>query len=387
MQSALGTPALRRRAILWVGGALLAIVALWFASRIPRTLTVFGIAATIAFAFSPVVTYLERRRIPRGLAIAGVYLGLIGVVVVLATLVVPATLAQVQRIGFDAPTYITISQGWIDQTQRFLESHVGKAYLPSDFENLRGFIGERISLSLAMLLSSFSSILVETFTAAIIGISALVLAAFFLFRGDTVFDSWYALLPPARRQQARALGHELAETFGSYVSGQLALCAITGLLVFAFTLLTGFKFALLLGIVAGILYAVPFIGMLVVHVFALVLALPQGPQTIVWVQVIVFTIARVSDNLLVPKIMSESVGVSPIVVMFATFAGGELFGLPGLLLGIPAAALAKVAWRFFRAETKDQTSFSTLPTGEFAVPAAGDKPEPVIVAPPQQRIA
>ncbi|GAC1447127.1 MAG: hypothetical protein PVSMB8_05420 [Vulcanimicrobiaceae bacterium] len=51
-----------------------------------------------------------------------------------------------------------------------------------------------------------------------------------------------------------------------------------------------------------------------------------------------------------PKIMSESVGVSPIVVMFAVFAGGELFGLPGLLLGIPAAALAKVAWRFFRSD-------------------------------------
>ena len=69
----------------------------------------------------------------------------------------------------------------------------------------------------------------------------------------------------------------------------------------------------------------------------------------IWVQVIVFTVARVADNLLVPKVMSESVGVSPIVVMFAVFAGGELFGLPGLLLGIPAAALAKVAWRFFRA--------------------------------------
>jgi predicted PurR-regulated permease PerM len=88
--------------------------------------------------------------------------------------------------------------------------------------------------------------------------------------------------------------------------------------------------------------------MLAATVIALVLAAPQGLQTVIWVQVIVFTIARISDNLLVPKIMSESVGVSPIVVMFATFAGGELFGLPGLLLGIPAAALAKVAWRFFR---------------------------------------
>jgi predicted PurR-regulated permease PerM len=90
--------------------------------------------------------------------------------------------------------------------------------------------------------------------------------------------------------------------------------------------------------------------MVVAHVVALVLAAPQGPQMVLWTQIILFTIARVSDNVLVPKVMSESVGVSPIVVMFATFAGGELFGLPGLLLGIPIAALAKVAWRFYRAQ-------------------------------------
>ncbi len=386
MQNALGTPGLRRRALLWAGGALVALALLWFASRIPRTLTVFAIAATIAFAFSPVVTYLERHKVPRGPAIAAVYLGLIGVVIVLATLVVPATLAQIQSIAINSPTYIGILQGWTDQTQRFLTSHVGRAYLPADFENMRGFIAERVSLSLAVLLSSFSNILVQTFTAAIIGISALVLAAFFLLRGDTLFDSWYALLPAARRPRARQLGRELAEVFGSYVSGQLALCAITGLLVFAFTLVTGFKFALLLGIIAGIAYAVPFIGMLAVHVLALALAAPQGAQIVIWTQVIVFTIARVSDNLLVPKIMSESVGVSPILVMFATFAGGELFGLPGLLLGIPAAALGKVAWRFFRTEAREPQAFpSAIPAGTIdpvadAAPSMPSAPTPIVKA-------
>ena len=377
MQSALTSPLVRRRLLLWGGIVVLIGAGLWFASRIPHTLTVFAIAATIAFAFSPVVTYLERRRVPRRLAIAAVYLGLIGVVLVLATLVVPATLAQIQSLAINAPSYINFSQGWIDRTQSFLADHVGKAYLPADFENLHGFIAERVSFFLAVLISSFSGILVQTFTAALIGISALVLAAFFLLRGDTVFDSWYALLPAGRRPQARALSHELAEVFGSYVSGQLALCATTGLLIFSFTLVAGFKFALLLGIVAGIAYAVPFIGMLVVHVLALALAAPQGATTVIWVQVIVFTIGRVSDNLLVPKIMSESVGVSPIVVMFAVFAGGELFGLPGLLLGIPAAALAKVAWQFFRSEAKDGAAFTTLPSGDLASEQKVTAPPPV----------
>ena len=349
MQNALNSPDLRRRALVWVALAALAIAALWFASRIPRTLTVFVIAAFVAFGVNPIVARLERR-MPRPWAIALVYLGLVGIVVVLALLVVPATIVQIQSIGDNAPSYIDVVQSWIDAVQRFMAARFGKSYLPPGYGDLRAYLAARIATSFAEWLASLTDILINTFTAAFIGISALVLSAFFVFRGDTVADSFYAILPERRRGDARRLGIELASVFGSYVSGQAALCAVTGALVFAGTLATGFKFALLLGIVAGLAYAVPFIGMIVAHVVALVLAAPQGPQVVIWVQVIVFAIARVSDNVLVPKIMSESVGVSPIVVMFAVFAGGELFGLPGLLLGIPAAALAKVAWRFSRSQ-------------------------------------
>ncbi len=377
MQAAINSPAFRRRALQSLGALVLGLLALWFASRIPRTLTVFVIAAFIAFGVAPIVAYFERF-VARQVAIALVYVGLVITIIVLAFLVVPATLAQIQVIGANSPAYIEAVQNWIDAAQKFLGDHFGKAYLPPGYGDLRGFIGARISLGVSATLSSFTDILINTFTAAIIGISALVLSAFFLVRGETVADSFYAILPARRRDTARALGFELAHVFGSYVSGQAALCTITGAFIFTGTLATGFKFALLLGIVAGIAYAVPFVGMIAAHLVALVLAAPQGLQTVIWVQVIVFTVGRVSDNLLVPKIMSDSVGVSPIVVMFAVFAGGELFGLPGLLLGIPAAALAKVAWRFFRARRAEETEIVPLPTGEMhATPSEPAEPGPI----------
>ncbi|GAC1308661.1 MAG: hypothetical protein NVSMB19_22020 [Vulcanimicrobiaceae bacterium] len=347
MQDALKSPQLRRRALLTLGALALAAGAFWFASHIPRTLSVFVIAAFVAFGVAPIVQYLERL-MARGTAIALVYVALLLLAVVLTVLVVPATIVQVQSIATNAPAYIDVLQNWIDGVQKFMAVHFGKSYLPPGYGDLRAYLAARISAWLTTTLSSLTDILIGTFTAAFVGLSALVLSAFFLLRGNTVADSFYGLLPLQRRATARRLGVELAHVFGSYVSGQAALCAITGALVFAFTLAIGFKFALLLGIVAGLAYAVPFVGMIVAHAVGLILAAPQGAQTVVWVQVIVFTIARISDNLLVPKIMSESVGVSPIVVMFSVFAGGELFGLPGLLLGIPAAALAKVAWGFFR---------------------------------------
>jgi predicted PurR-regulated permease PerM len=349
VQNALASPLVRRRALVTLAVSVAVCGALWFAAHIPRTLSVFVIAAFVAFGVAPIVARLERW-IARPFAIAIVYAGLVISVVVVLLLVVPVTLAQVQSVANDAPSYIGPVQHAIDATQRFMIEHVGKQYLPPGYGDLRGLFAERISNWLTVLLGSLTDILIRTFTATFIGISALVLSAFFLLRGESLFDPVYQLLPQGRRATGRALGHELTGVFGSYVAGQAALCFITGTLVFAFTLVLGFKFALLLGIISGLAYAVPFVGMVVAHVVALVLAAPQGPQMVLWTQIILFTIARVSDNVLVPKVMSESVGVSPIVVMFATFAGGELFGLPGLLLGIPVAALAKVAWRFYRAQ-------------------------------------
>jgi predicted PurR-regulated permease PerM len=89
--------------------------------------------------------------------------------------------------------------------------------------------------------------------------------------------------------------------------------------------------------------------MLIAEIIAVPMCLPQGLWMVLWVQVIMFGMARISDNVLVPKIMGQSVGVSPIGAMFAVFAGGELFGIPGLILGIPVAALIKILWRYFMA--------------------------------------
>ena len=92
---------------------------------------------------------------------------------------------------------------------------------------------------------------------------------------------------------------------------------------------------------------------------------------VIGVETVTFIIARISDNILVPRIMGESIGVSPIGVMFAVFAGGELFGLPGLILGIPAAALIKLIWGYFIGPwLHAQIEFADLATPPPPPPAA-----------------
>ena len=125
------------------------------------------------------------------------------------------------------------------------------------------------------------------------------------------------------------------------------MCAIVGAAVWAVLTPAHFAFALLVAVACAFGYAVPFFGMIVAQVIGAVLAIPQGTTMVVYVTVAIFVIARIADSVLVPKVMADAVGVSPIGVMFAVFAGGELFGLWGLVLGIPAAALVRVLFSYF----------------------------------------
>lgn len=377
MQTPLRAPALQRRIFSYFG-VLVALAALGvLVMHIPRTTAVFIIGAFIAFGVSPIVGRLARH-MPRAAAIATVYLGIIAIATVVLLLIVPAAVTQIEVIATNAPSYIGIVQHWLDGTQALMQHTVAKQYLPAGATNLRGFVSDKVSALVTSTLASFASILIGTLTAFVVGITSIVLSLFFVWRGDRVADGLYQLLPESRRGTAHLIGIEIAHVFGGYISGQLIVCGLVGVIVFPLLLLTGFKFALLVAFVTGLAYAVPFAGLLIAHLLGFVLALPQGGTTVIWVQVILFVIGRAADNVIVPRVMSGSVGVSPIVVIFSTFAGGELFGIPGLLLGIPIAAAVKVAWRFYRARPVEaQVAEYVAEHGELA--AIEIVVEPVVI--------
>lgn len=139
-------------------------------------------------------------------------------------------------------------------------------------------------------------------------------------------DGFTSLFPERQRSAAKKLAAEVTET------------AITGLVVAALSAIVGFKLPWVL------------FGMAIAIVIGTALAAPQGVWITVSTVVVVLLASRFSDNFVVPKIMGQKVGISPVGIMFAVFAGGELFGFVGLLLAVPAVALLKVLWRYFGAE-------------------------------------
>jgi predicted PurR-regulated permease PerM len=340
------TPDLMRRVGWIVAGIAVAAAALWLAAHIPRTIAIFTIAAFIAFGVGPVANRLERR-MPKPLAITVVFAALLMIVAIGLVIVVPLTVSQMQLLASNLPGYATTAQTWMAGMESSLNQHFPQLHLPAQGIDVNAIGGAKMAGIVSGVLASIGAIAVNTATGFFVAFSAIILSFFFLLN-DAQIGEWFAgMFPPAKRETARKLSAEVTQVFGSYISGQIIVSTITGVVIAVASAAIGFKFSLILGIISGVAYAVPIIGMLIAEIVAVPMCLPQGIWMVVWVQVIMFGMARISDNVLVPKIMGESVGVSPIGAMFAIFAGGELFGIPGLILGIPAAALVKILWRYF----------------------------------------
>ncbi len=345
MQGAL-SPRGWRRALFTLGGIGLLLLAWLFAEHIPRTLSIFIIAAFIAFGLQPVTSRLEKK-MPKPVAISLVFLVLIVAIAIGLIIIVPLTVAQLQALATNAPVYAANVQDWITATETWMIGHIPGLRIPQHAFDIGALSSERLTALATGTLASLGTIVIGTATAFFVAFSAIVLSFFFLLNDVGISEGFASMFPAHRRETARKLAAEITATFGGYISGQVVVSAITGIVVAAVSAMLGFKFSLLLGIITAVAYAIPVVGMLIAQAIAAVLCAPQGGWMILWVQLVMFGMARISDNVLVPKIMGQSVGVSPIGVMFAVFAGGELFGIPGLLLGIPAAALIKILWRYF----------------------------------------
>jgi len=354
------SPQVLRRVLLTLAGIVVALLGLWLATRIPRTITIFLVAAFIAFGVQPIVVRLEARGLKRPLAIAAVYVVLLLLSVVGALIVLPAILEQGQVLIQNSPAYLKATQEWLLGWEVTLREHFSHANLPPGFLNVQQLLSDKIAGFLTSSAASLGTVLLDAATALFIAVSALILSFFFLLQGPQIGEGFAGLFPATRQGTARALAAEVTHMFGSFIAGQAIVSAITGIAITVLLAVVGFKYALILGVISGFAYAIPIVGMLAAQVLGAIISAPQGPWMVLWVQVILFTVARISDNVLVPKIMGSSVGVSPIGVMFAVFAGGELFGFAGLVLGIPAAALIKVLWRYFVAPAISGHPFEPL---------------------------
>ncbi len=347
-----------------VGLPLLLLLAWVVAGAVRHVVFIFLVALLIALLLNPLVRGLGRVWIPRGLAVAIVYVSFAAVmalaILALATVVVQQTRNASHRVD----SYFTTTSGHTHETgatqdlarfQHWLDSHhlkrvqvqrQGQKFLTSiGTKDVEKYTTKALNWAegagLAVVGLLFSVVLV------------IVVSVYMLLDMDRLAAAANRRFPPA--PDTTPLVERMERALLSYVKGQLALSLIigassgVGLWVLGMTGLmpNGGKYALLFGVWAGITELIPYVGPWLGAAPPVVYALVQHPLAALWVVVLFLGIQQLEGHVVVPKVMGHSLRLHPLLVIFGLLAGGEIYGFPGILVALPLLAAGRAVWEFF----------------------------------------
>jgi len=301
-----------------------------------------GLAVLLAYLLNPLVNAIERKGTPRLWAILLVYLALFFFTVGIFLYGVPRIIEQLNGLAETIPQYTRQAQEVVQSVQaRYIDLGIP--------DGMRQVIDERISWVEGIILQQ-----VRKTVAALIGAAgyifkiflAPVLAFYFLKDMQLIKNKAISLLPEEWREDVIGMFQEIDQVLGSFIRGYFLVAAVVGGLTTVSMALLGMEFALMLGLIAGLTELIPYFGPVIGAVPAVCLAILRSKWLAVKVALIFLIIHQVEGNIISPKILGDKVGLHPLMVIFSLFAGGELYGLAGMLLAVPAAAVLRVFLKY-----------------------------------------
>jgi predicted PurR-regulated permease PerM len=327
-------------------------------------LTPIFFAFLIAYMLDPVVDRFEAMKLPRAVGIVIVLGVALLFMLLFLLLAVPALVSDIARFASELPPKLAdLRAEWEPYlASRGIEvpSSIDEALAEFDVD-VRGLAERAVGPAGAVL----GYVVGGTASAvgAIAGLALIpVLAFYFLYDFDNMTAAIRDLIPHRVRPFVVDVFAEIDQVLGQFIRGQLTVMLILAVLYSIGYSIAGVRLALLIGIIGGVLSFIPYVGGAVAILLALLMCLLdfQGWSQLVWVGVIYAVVQGLEGFVITPKIMGDQVGLSVIWVLIALMVGGELFGFLGILLAVPAAAVAKilavraVAWyresAFFLAE-------------------------------------
>jgi predicted PurR-regulated permease PerM len=309
-------------------------------------LTPFIAAALLAYIGDPLADRLQRLRFPRTLAVVTVFLLTFILLGLLLLLVGPLISQQVSALFATLPSIISqIEQVWLPSLAEFLDFEISEgvgfgAFL-AEYKDMAGsWVGKILSS-----VSSTGSML----AAAVMSLFLVPILTFYLLRDwDYLMVHLGALVPASQRETVFELAQETDEVLGAFLRGQLLVMFALAVIYSLGLTLVGLEFAIAIGVVAGLVSFVPYLGFVFgIGIASLTVVLEPNPLWQLLGVFVTFTVAQlIEGSVLTPKLVGDRIGLHPVMVIFAIAAGGQLFGFFGILLALPAAAVLSVILRF-----------------------------------------
>lgn len=330
---------------------LAAIGAIWLAgwvwqvtSRFGDILLLFFLAWLLAFILNPLAKWLYHLGLPRILAVALVYAALALVVVTVLVLVVPTAITQMVQLGNSLPMMARNLQSRADQLHlALLERGLPEAQLTVVYRNTINRAEELGTAALSNSLAVATAIL----NSLLRGTLVLILSFYIMLDGENIARSLVGIVPPRYRDDVALALEQIDRTFGGFVRGQVIQAVIYGLATWVVMQVAALPYALVLSILAGFAMVIPFIGPYLAMASPLILAVILFPGSVWWIFLLLFVIQFAVLNVLMPRIMSHSVGIHPLLVFAAVLVGAQLAEGWGAIFGVPIAAMLFLLMRVF----------------------------------------
>ncbi|MFA5843363.1 MAG: AI-2E family transporter [Coriobacteriia bacterium] len=324
-----------------IGVAVLGLGVLWLLDRLRHALVPFLLALVIVYLLRRSVSKLATRGLPRALAVLVCYLGAAAIVAVLAVFIVPLVVEQVTGFVSAFPQYYDRAYGlWADLGKRYVALS-----LPAWAERLgleaRAVVSQRFMGWSSSLARGAFAAGGQVVTLLFDGLLALVLAFYTLKDLPVLREEILSLAGPHGRDEAQVVFSKVSAALSGYLRGQIIISASTGALSAVALSIVGVPYALVIGLLNGVLNVVPYAGPALGATIAAIAAAFVHPLLAVWAVLAIFVVQQVNDLILAPRIMSRQVDLHPLLVVFSLLAGATLFGFVGVLMAIPVAAVAK----------------------------------------------
>lgn len=316
-----------------------AIVLMWALYLVRGQLLMLYVSALFATGLAPLVRMIERkrillagkRRIPRAAAILAIYATVLALLGALGAAVVPPLVAQAQQLWADLPARLD------SVTQKLIEWGItppGTSFT----EILKQAPVAGSADAVTTLLVAIWSIVGGLFGV----VTILLLTFYFLVDSENLFNLLVRLFPKAQRQQVANVGELVAVKVSAWLGGQILLGFIIGITSAIGLAIIGVPYFFVLAVVAGVGEMIPMVGPLLAAIPTIAVAFSVSPTLGVATAIFCWVLQLIENNLLVPKVMSQQVGLSAITVIVALIIGSSLLGLPGALLAVPTAAILQV---------------------------------------------
>lgn len=318
----------------------------WLLWLLAPVLTPFVASALLAYIGDPLADRLQRLRLPRAIAVVCVFVLTFAALGLLVLLVLPLIQSQVSALLEALPEIVVqVEKVWLPKLTAFIGidpgEQIGLGAFLDRYSDMAGNWGATVLRSLGRSGGALA--------AAVISLFLIPILTFYLLRDwDLILQRLSAIVPTQQRETVVSLARETDEVLGAFLRGQILVMISLSMIYSAGLSLVGLKFAVAIGVVAGLVSFVPYLGFVIgIGLAGLTVALEPDPWLRLLGVVATFSIGQmIEGSILTPKLVGDRIGLHPVLVIFSIAAGGQLFGFFGILLALPAAAVLSVLVRF-----------------------------------------